>query len=97
MARILTDEIKIKELLRRGVEKIYPSQEFLEQRLKSGEELKIYLGIDPTGPDLHLGHSVQLLTLKRFEDLGHKTPGWDKFFLHPVLKALLFLFHQLKF
>ena len=56
MARILTDEIKIKELLRRGVEKIYPSQEFLEQRLKSGEELKIYLGIDPTGPDLHLGH-----------------------------------------
>ncbi|OHB17191.1 MAG: tyrosine--tRNA ligase [Parcubacteria group bacterium RIFCSPLOWO2_01_FULL_40_65] len=73
MARILTDEIKIKELLRRGVEKIYPSQEFLEQRLKSGEELKIYLGIDPTGPDLHLGHSVQLLTLKRFEDLGHKT------------------------
>lgn len=73
MTKILTEDVKIKELLSRAVEKIYPSYEFLEQKLKSGTELKVYLGIDPTGPDLHLGHSVQLLTLKRFQDLGHKT------------------------
>jgi len=73
MPKVITDERKIKELLNRAVEKIYPSPEFLERKLKSGLELKVYLGIDPTGPDLHLGHSVQLLTLKRFQDLGHKT------------------------
>ncbi|TSC91149.1 MAG: tyrosyl-tRNA synthetase TyrS [Parcubacteria group bacterium Gr01-1014_2] len=73
MAKVLIDEVKIQELLTRGVENIYPNKEFLEQKLKDGAELRVYLGIDPTGPDLHLGHSVQLLTLKRFQDLGHKT------------------------
>lgn len=73
MPKTITDDLKIKELLTRSVEKIYPGKEFLEQKLKSGEQISVYLGIDPTGPDLHLGHSVQLLTLKRFQDLGHKT------------------------
>lgn len=72
MTKAIIDDLKIKELLTRSVEKIYPSKEFLEQKLGSGEQISVYLGIDPTGPDLHLGHSVQLLTLKRFQDLGHK-------------------------
>lgn len=73
MIKIATDSEKIQEVLTRSVEKIYPSREFLEQKLKSGEELSVYLGIDPTGPDLHLGHSIQLLTLKRFQELEHET------------------------
>ncbi|RJR31792.1 tyrosine--tRNA ligase [Candidatus Parcubacteria bacterium] len=63
---------KIQEVLRRGVENIYPSPEALEEVLRSGKKLKIYNGIDPTGPTLHLGHSVQMLKLKQLQDLGHE-------------------------
>ncbi len=62
---------KVEELLTRGVEKIYPSPEFLREKLTHGEKLSIYLGIDPTGPTLHIGHAVNLLKLKLFQDLGH--------------------------
>lgn len=43
----------------------------LESRLKKGEKLRIKLGMDPTAPDLHLGHAVALRLLRRFQDLGH--------------------------
>ncbi|MCR4314043.1 MAG: tyrosine--tRNA ligase, partial [Candidatus Uhrbacteria bacterium] len=69
---VSTDSKKIEELLTRGVEKIFPSREFLEARLKEGKQLSLYLGIDPTGPDLHIGHSIQLRKLRQFQDLGHK-------------------------
>jgi tyrosyl-tRNA synthetase len=69
---IITDEKKIDELLIRGVENIFPNRDFLDAKLKKGERLTLYLGIDPTGPTLHLGHSVNLIRLKRFQDLGHK-------------------------
>lgn len=69
---VSTDPKKIEELLTRGVEKIFPSREFLEARLKEGKQLSLYLGIDPTGPDLHIGHSIPLRKLRQFQDLGHK-------------------------
>ena len=69
---VSTDPQKIEELLTRGVEHVYPSREFLEARLKEGKQLSLYLGIDPTGPDLHIGHSIQLRKLRQFQDLGHK-------------------------
>lgn len=50
------------------------SNDLLERLKKSketGVPLKIKLGIDPTGPDLHLGHAVPLLMLKRFQQMGH--------------------------
>jgi tyrosyl-tRNA synthetase len=65
-------EKKIKELLTRGVENIFPTKKFLEDALKSGKKLTIYLGIDPTGPSLHLGHAISLMKLRQFQDLGHK-------------------------
>lgn len=68
----LKNQVKIKELLQKGVEKIYPSAQFLETALKSGERLTLYLGIDPTGPELHIGHSIPLMKLKAFQDLGHR-------------------------
>lgn len=61
----------INEVLVRGVENIYPSKDFLREKLSKDEKLVIYLGIDPTGPTLHLGHSIALLKLAQFQKLGH--------------------------
>jgi len=62
----------LKNLLTRSVDTIYPSREALERALSSGKKLTIYLGVDPTGPHLHLGHATNLLVLRRFQALGHK-------------------------
>src|ERR1700747_1362914 len=43
----------------------------LEKSLKTGKALRVKLGMDPTAPDLHLGHTVVLRKLKHFQDLGH--------------------------
>src|SRR5580698_3609399 len=43
----------------------------LERSLASGKPLRVKLGMDPTAPDLHLGHTVVLRKLKHFQDLGH--------------------------
>lgn len=61
----------IQELLTRGIEKVFPSAEVAAKMLGAGKPLRIYLGIDPTGSELHLGHSVQLLFLKRLLEAGH--------------------------
>lgn len=62
---------KIEELLTRGVDKIYPTKESLEQALKSGKKLTLYQGFDPTGDQLHIGHMIGLRKLKQWQDLGH--------------------------
>jgi len=69
---VSTDPKKIEGLLTRGVERIFPSREFLEARLKEGTQLSLYVGFDPTGPDLHMGHSISLRKLRQFQELGHK-------------------------
>lgn len=69
---VSTDDAKIRELLTRGVERIYPSKDALEGELRSGRRLTLYFGIDPTGPTLHLGHLIPLLKLRQFQELGHK-------------------------
>ena len=66
-----TDSEKIEELLTRGVEKIYPTKEALQEVFNSDKKLRIYYGIDPTGK-LHLGHAIQLKKLRQFQDLGHE-------------------------
>ncbi|HEX6390317.1 MAG TPA: tyrosine--tRNA ligase, partial [Solirubrobacteraceae bacterium] len=43
----------------------------LEERLASGRRLRVKLGVDPTAPDIHLGHTVVLQKLREFQDLGH--------------------------
>ncbi len=63
---------KIEEVLTRGVERIFPNEEFVRERLESGERLTIYLGIDPTGPTLHLGHVIPLRKLRQLQELGHR-------------------------
>ena len=56
----------------RGIERIYPNVEAFKTRLATGEKLKIYFGIYPTGPTLHLGHATVLLKLKELQDAGHE-------------------------
>ncbi|KKU21351.1 MAG: Tyrosine-tRNA ligase [Candidatus Nomurabacteria bacterium GW2011_GWA1_46_11] len=65
-------EDKITELLTRGVDKIYPSREALEEILRSGKKLRLYQGFDPTGDKLHIGHMVGLRKHRQWQDLGHE-------------------------
>lgn len=65
-------ENKQEELLKRGISAIYPSIEFLESKLKSGKKLTLYLGIDPTGPTLHLGHFIPIKKMAEFQKAGHQ-------------------------
>jgi tyrosyl-tRNA synthetase len=60
--------------IKKGVAEIIPENELvakLENSRKTGKPLRVYLGVDPTAPDLHLGHTVVLRKLKHFQDLGH--------------------------
>ena len=70
--KINTNEENIKEVLTRRIEAIFPSKEEAVKKLKEGRQLRVYLGIDPTGPSLHLGHTIPLLFLKQLLSLGHK-------------------------
>ncbi len=58
------------ELLVSGLSEIHSRPE-LEARLKLGRKLRVKFGVDPTSPDIHLGHTVPLLKLRQFQDLGH--------------------------
>jgi len=62
---------ELQELLTRGVANIIPNKTLLEKKLSTGDKINIYLGIDPTAPNIHLGHAVVLRKLQRFADLGH--------------------------
>jgi tyrosyl-tRNA synthetase len=60
--------------LKKGVAEIIREEELkskLESSLKTGKPLRVYLGVDPTAPDIHLGHTVVIRKLKHFQDLGH--------------------------
>ncbi len=70
--KIITDEKQIDEIISRGVENIFPNKEYLKSRMMKGERLTLYLGIDPTGPTLHMGHVIPLLKLAKFQKLGHQ-------------------------
>src|SRR2546428_12987937 len=59
------------EIIRRGAEEIIVEEE-LAKKLASGRKLRVKLGLDPTAPDLHLGHTVVLNKLRHFQDLGHQ-------------------------
>ncbi len=61
----------VEEILTRGVTEVV-DRRHLESALKSGKKLRIKLGIDPTGPKIHLGNAVILRKLRDFQRLGHK-------------------------
>src|SRR3989338_7750203 len=69
MANIREHDAIIAELLDRGVVDVI-DRKHLEGRLKKGETLRVKFGIDPTGADLHLGHTVVLRKLRQFQQAG---------------------------
>src|SRR5262249_7044436 len=61
--------------IRRGVEQIVPEDELrkkLQRSVSTGRPLRVKYGIDPTGIDVHLGHTVPLRKLRQFQELGHQ-------------------------
>ncbi len=58
------------EAIKRGCEELLVEEE-LVRKLQTGRKLRIKLGMDPTAPDLHLGHTVVINKLRHFQDLGH--------------------------
>jgi tyrosyl-tRNA synthetase len=63
------------ELIRRGAEQITPEADLrrkLERSVRTGKPLRVKYGIDPTGIDVHLGHTVALRKLRLFQELGHQ-------------------------
>jgi len=70
----MSTEAQIKhqvEILAQGCDHIYTIDELI-QRLSGGKRLRVKLGLDPTAPDLTLGHTVVLRKLRQFQDFGHK-------------------------
>jgi tyrosyl-tRNA synthetase len=76
----MTTETKFKSVdeqlayLKKGVSEIVPEVELrakLEKSRKTGKPLRVKLGVDPTAPDIHLGHTVVIRKLKHFQEMGH--------------------------
>ncbi|KYK85302.1 tyrosyl-tRNA synthetase, partial [Aggregatibacter actinomycetemcomitans serotype d str. SA508] len=57
--------------LKRGVDEILSEQDLIE-KLKENSPLRVKLGADPTAPDIHLGHTVELNKLRQFQNFGHE-------------------------
>lgn len=70
-----TEVKKQLDVLKRGTVEIYNENELAERianSIKTGVPMRAKLGMDPTAPDIHLGHTVVLRKLRQFQDLGHK-------------------------
>lgn len=63
------------EILKKGCEEIISEEDLegkLEQSIKTGKPLRVKLGLDPSAPDIHLGHAVVLRKMRQFQELGHE-------------------------
>jgi len=79
---VVTNEFPVSERVRealavtlRGAEELIPEQDWLRKLARSeatGVPLRIKLGLDPTAPDIHIGHTVVLNKLRQLQDLGHQ-------------------------
>ena len=72
MAETIAEQI---QLLKRGTVEVFTEAELaqkLTEATKIGRQLRIKLGLDPTSPDIHLGHTVVLRKMRQFQDLGHR-------------------------
>ena len=74
----MTDNLKLPSWLSRGIEEYFPRKgtdqtfsEIIDHAKKNNKKLRVKLGIDPTGTDIHLGHSILFKKLRAFQDNGH--------------------------
>ena len=70
--KIITDEQRIDDILKRSIKEILPSKDAFKKALMKGEQLTIYIGTDATGSSLHLGHATNYMVLEKLRQLGHK-------------------------
>lgn len=70
--KVDTNKENIDLFLERGVENVFPSKEAFAKALSSGKKLSVYLGIDPTGPTLHMGHAIPMMKLAHLQKMGHE-------------------------
>ncbi|MDQ8022954.1 MAG: tyrosine--tRNA ligase [Moraxellaceae bacterium] len=71
MSEVVSDCNEALTLIKRGCEELLVEAELVD-KLKKGQPLRVKLGMDPTAPDLHLGHTVVMNKLRHFQDLGHQ-------------------------
>ena len=81
------------EISLRGVEELLPQDEWIKKLARSeatGQPLRIKLGLDPTAPDIHIGHTVVLNKMRQLQDLGHQV-----IFLIGDFTSLILRLHRL--
>jgi tyrosyl-tRNA synthetase len=69
---VIVDPQKIEWFLQHAVENVYPTREWMREKLLSGQRLRVYLGVDPTGPSIHIGHAIAMQKLAELQALGHE-------------------------
>ncbi len=67
-----TNPEKIEWFLTHGIEEVLPSKDGLREKLLRGDRIRVYLGIDPSGPTMHIGHAIALQKLSELQALGHE-------------------------
>ncbi|MDQ5919275.1 MAG: Tyrosine--tRNA ligase [Patescibacteria group bacterium] len=72
MSTVICDPARVDWFLDRAVSTVLPTREQLRELLLSGKRLRVYLGVDPTGPTIHIGHAVAVQKLAELQDLGHE-------------------------
>jgi len=75
MLEVEKEVVRQMEIIRRGTTEIVPEDGLvskIRRSVKTGKPLNIKLGLDPTAPDIHLGHTVPLQKMRQFQDLGHQ-------------------------
>jgi len=71
--KTITDKERIDQMFARGtVVEAFPSLDELKKKLYSGERIRVYYGIDPTGTAIHLGHAKNVIFLEELRQLGHE-------------------------
>lgn len=68
----IVDQKQIDELISRGVERIYPSEKDLREKLEKGERIRLYCGFDPSASSLHIGNAILINKLAQFQKMGHE-------------------------
>jgi tyrosyl-tRNA synthetase len=70
--KVITDEKLIDEIISRSVAEILPTKDEFKKLLLSGKRIRFYIGTDPTGTSLHIGHATNYMVLERLRKLGHE-------------------------
>lgn len=66
------DPNKLDWFLNHGIEEVLPSKDALREKLLRGDRIRVYLGVDPSGPTMHIGHAIALQKLAELQELGHE-------------------------